>query len=577
MASPISHNPETQQPATVHQEPQKSSDPQKICITNCKHDGKTTGAARSAGQVMCSFCLHVYHKDCISYPATFTTFWPCPSCKSLAADVKSLHVKLENVITQNASLTEIVAQQQTMITSLLSLEKQVTALTLKLIPESEDSGEEDEVDDAEPQGQLLVGDSLIRDVSPTDAGLTVDSTGGATLTAIRKKLKAINPRRNRYQKLYIVAGTNDCSSKRPAEKIAQDCKSTIAVAKLVATDVTISSIPPRADNRADRSKVDTVNQLISALATEENVTFINHDDNFLFRDNSVDTTLLLADQLHLSHSGVNKLLQNLKLTDKASARNANRSQSQMKPQLQWSVPAPVPNSAPPPLMSVNTSKFIPSASDNNPSPVYFRGTQSPLSNFFEFPLSIWNMNFESSEHAYQYHKCISLSNRTAATDVLRAPTPLEAKKIGDNLRSSEDWEDSKQGVMYEILRSKSRQCPEFLQALNDSQHRTLIEDTPNAYWGRGRDSQGLNMLGRLLMTLRSELAMSRPRNFTPRPTTAPPRNAHGHTQPHDRSQQPRCFNYGEASHTKASCRHGAPLRCYACHGIGHKQKFCSYH
>ena len=564
--------PDSQGTAPV--QPLKNSDPEKVCQNTCRYDGKSIGTARQAGHVLClcSLCYHSFHKDCVNFPNVAPAFWVCPHCRSLAAEVKSLHTKLDEVLAQNASLTQILVQQQTLLTSFTTLETKVTALYSNLVSDSDDDDDQDD-DDVDPRGTLLIGDSLIRDVVPKDDTLTTDCTGGATLSTIRKKLKTINPKRRRYEKIFIVAGTNDSASKRPIEKIAEESKNMVDAAKLVCDEVVLSSIPPRADNHANKTKIDAINEHFQALSdANENVSLKNHDDNFLFRDNSVDTTLLLSDNLHLSTSGVKKLLTNLNLSEKAEPKNVNLPTRKNNT---WPTSQP---STVPPLMSLPTPPTLPlTNSCPTPQAVYFHGGGSPLSNFFETPLNIWNMNFRSSEHAFQYRKCVSTGNKTTANDVLRAPTPLLAKRTGDKITTNNTWEDTKQGAMYEILRAKSRQCPQFVQALKDSNERPLIEDTPNPYWGRGRDSQGLNMLGRLLMTLRSELSMSRPQNFTPRPAVTPPRNFHGNTQPHSKQQQLRCFNCGEASHTKSTCRHGSPLRCYSCRGLGHKQKFCRGH
>ena len=544
---------------------QKTTDPSKVCIDSCRYEGKTLGAARNAGHVFCSLCFHSYHKDCIGYPSNPVAFWPCPFCRNLAAEVKDLHTKLNTVMSQNISLMELVTQQQTILNKLTSVETKVTALSSNLIPDDL-SEDEDELEDAEAEGDLLIGDSLIRDVTPTDDSLTVDSISGATFNVIQKKIATINPRKRRYQRLFIVAGTNDTSTKKPSEKIVSDCKSTLLAAKKVASTVVLSSIPPRTDNRADKNKIDNVNLLTMALANDEDVTFTNNDNNFHFRDNTVDSSLLLPDHLHLSNCGTTKLLANLGLSEKAKIRDYRKPTPQNN---SWTNATSRPRTTPTPLMSLSTTPPL-------TTPVYFRGKGSPLSNFYEFPLSIWGMNFPSSEHAYQYKKCTATGNNTAAASVLRAPTPVNAKWIGDKIETDNKWEDLQQGTMFEILKSKARQCPQFRDALVQSQDRPLIENTPNRYWGRGNDGNGLNMLGKLLMVLRSELSSSQPSpsNFTPRPAVIPPRNLHGRTEPHARNQQLRCFNCGEASHTKTTCRHASPLRCYSCNGLGHKKKFC---
>lgn len=558
--------------------PQKNPDSTKVCIIDCQYGGKTTAAARAAGHVNCSICFHAYHKDCVNVPTDVISSWPCPSCRHVATDVRSLHAKIDSLITQNADLAAVLSQQQDIIKSLKSLDEKVATLSCKLLPDADDSSDEDEdPEDVHPEGDLVIGDSLLRDVLSTDNNLTIDSTGGATLNAIRKKLKAINPAKRKYERIFIVAGTNDTATKRPPAKIATDCRALITTAKNLASSVTLSSIPPRADNRAEKSKIDNVNQLFLTIANEEGVCFVNHDNNFLFRDDTVDSSLLLLDQLHLSTNGVSKLIANLGLSSKSKPRIYHKPPSQSNGQT-WAAVSTA-NLAPPPLMSLRPS---PSHATSPPTatpanPLYFKGSNSPLSNFFPTRLTVWNMTFKSSEHAYQHKKCVTVGNNSAAANVLQAETPLEAKNIGNSVQSNDNWKDIRQGVMYQILKLKSRQCPQFHQFLLQSCDRQLVEDTTHPYWGRGHQGNGLNMLGKLLMMLRSELSTTStlPRNFTPHPMVSPPRNFHGHTQPRSKQQQLRCFNCGEASHNLNTCRHHAQLRCYACHGLGHKQKFCT--
>ena len=115
--------------------------------------------------------------------------------------------------------------------------------------------------------------------------------------------------------------------------------------------------------------------------------------------------------------------------------------------------------------------------------------------------------------------------------------------------------------------------PTFRQQLQESKGKTLVEDTSHEYWGRGSTDTGLNMLGRLLMTLRENLPdsvqptqMSRPRHDT--------RFSTQNRYPRRNDQQPRCYRCGEKSHNINTCRHASPLRCYCCNAFGHKQKFC---
>ena len=436
----------------------------------------------------------------------------------------------------------------------------------KILPDADDTDDEDDdAADVEPTGTLLVGDSLLRDVVATDDTLTVDSTGGAQINTVCKKLGTINPRRKKYDTIITVIGTNDASTKKAPEKICSEFKALLAVVQPLASNVVVSSIPPRDDARVDPGKIDKINQLLVPILNDAGVRFVNNDTNFRYRDNSLDSSLLLADKLHLSSAGVNKLLLNLGISDKAKARQA------LRPDKRRQYPTPRTNyqQHPTPLMQVPTS--APPRSSTQDRPVLFHGARSPLSNFFPFPMNIWNLSFKSSEHAYQYRKCIHMNNNTAAADVLKAEIASQAKWIGDSIGVSQSWKDIQTTTMMEILRVKSRQCPQFVRALVNSNSRPLIEDTPNEFWGRGPNGRGQNTLGKLLTTLRTELSSNR---FTPHPTVAPPRSHTGHSSPRQSSQQLRCFNCGEASHTVDTCGLSRPLRCYQCNGTGHKKKFC---
>ena len=541
------------------------NNPPKTCKEGCQLDGKPN--TRNTSYVTCLLCSHNFHCICIGLTEIPVGSWTCPHCRLLPADVTILKSQLSELMTQNAALLEMVTKQQISLNCIQSLESKVTAVHTKMFPDAGDDSDNDEDEpDAEPSGTLLIGDSLLRDVMPTDSNLKVDSTGGAYIVNIKKKLRATNPKRRKYESVILVVGTNDASSKRPAEKISADFKNLITSAKSIATNVTVSSIPPREDNKVDREKLDTIHQMLIPITNEDGVKFINHDINFRYRDDSVDSNLLLADKLHLSTAGVDKLLLNLGLSGKAKARNGNRVTKRSTP-VANTMPLPLI----PSLMQVHTTPPQSSQFQSNDNSVLFRGAQSPLSNFFPFPLSIWNMNFKSSEHAFQYSKCVQMENKTAAAEVVNSNNALEAKRIGDKIPTTSRWHDTKQGTMYEILKAKSRQCPQFSKALMNSGNRPLVEDTDSHVWGRGANGSGLNLLGRLLTTLRAELSANK---YTPHPTVIPPRNHLGMTTPRSHSQQPRCFNCGERSHTMETCGHPPSLRCYGCGGAGHKQKFC---
>ena len=512
----------------------------------------------------------------ISQPVCWCGLWPCMQCRILPTQVQSLQRKLDSVLSQNASLTQLVTQQQIALNTLQNIERKFTAFRNKLFSDDDDTSddEDDEPEEAVPEGTLLIGDSLIQDVVTNDESMTIDCIRGATLTDIKKRLKKINPKKRRYNSLIIVAGTNDASSKRPIDKIVADYRSVIEVAKKVSASITVSSIPPRTDKKVEDHKLENINELLVPIMNEKGVRFSNNDVNFRYRDNTIDTSLLKMDGLHLAIPGVKKLLLNLNLEDLAKVQDTRPPTKPQQTVLKTVSPASS-NSAQEQfhLASKNNTKNCDFLSDR---PVYFKGEKSPLSNFYQFSFKIWNMSFPSAEHAFQYHKCVTMGNNSAAAEVRQAPSPLEAKRAGDRVTPTPRWHDLKQGAAYEIVKAKSRQCLPFYKALKDSQERLLIENTFDPYWGKGSDGKGLNMLGRLLMTLRAELCTTTTKqmNFTPAPSVRAPRNEMGSSIPRSPSQQLRCFNCGERSHTIDTCRHRHPLQCYNCHGNGHKKKYC---
>ncbi len=91
---------------------------------------------------------------------------------------------------------------------------------------------------------------------------------------------------------------------------------------------------------------------------------------------------------------------------------------------------------------------------------------------------------------------------------MKTTTAAHAKQIADEKLNTgnTDWSKDRRSIMYELLMAKSEQCPDFLSALLQSADNELVEDTSHEYWARGRNGQGQNMIGKLLMAIREGLA-----------------------------------------------------------------------
>ncbi|XP_070562124.1 uncharacterized protein [Ptychodera flava] len=160
---------------------------------------------------------------------------------------------------------------------------------------------------------ILIGDSLIRYISPKSANATVLSIPGAKINDISSHLSTAN-QDSVYNEMILQVRTNDLSNMSTTEAIISDYSNLLTLAKPLCNDrVTVVSIPPRTDTQDVQGKIDEVNHDLALLCQREGVTFIDNDCTFKFRNNSVDRSLLYRDGIHLSVKGIRKMLENAQL------------------------------------------------------------------------------------------------------------------------------------------------------------------------------------------------------------------------------------------------------------------------
>lgn len=69
-----------------------------------------------------------------------------------------------------------------------------------------------------------------------------------------------------------------------------------------------------------------------------------------------------------------------------------------------------------------------------------------------------------------------------------------------------DWDSAKIDIMYGALKCKFSTYPHLEAMLCSTAGSVLVEASPHdLFWGGGREGEGLNYLGRLLMQLRTEI------------------------------------------------------------------------
>lgn len=125
-----------------------------------------------------------------------------------------------------------------------------------------------------------------------------------------------------------------------------------------------------------------------------------------------------------------------------------------------------------------------------------------LSNFYPCKVNYCGNIFKSSEAAYQAQKCPD------RIDEFLDLSANQSKILGQKVSIRKDWDNVKDKIMYEIVYCKFTQNEDLKEKLLNTGDEYLQEgnDWYDVYWGVDiHTGKGLNMLGKILMKVRSEL------------------------------------------------------------------------
>lgn len=132
-----------------------------------------------------------------------------------------------------------------------------------------------------------------------------------------------------------------------------------------------------------------------------------------------------------------------------------------------------------------------------------------FSNFSAHPFELEGLEWPTAEHYFQAKKFAG----TEIEQVVRASrSPMDAARLGRDasLPLRPDWDQVKVDVMRRALMAKFSQNSGALEVLLSTGSARIVEHTQNdAFWGDGGDGTGRNMLGELLMEVRSVLVSTR--------------------------------------------------------------------
>nr|XP_018683346.1 PREDICTED: riboflavin biosynthesis protein PYRR, chloroplastic isoform X2 [Musa acuminata subsp. malaccensis] len=184
---------------------------------------------------------------------------------------------------------------------------------------------------------------------------------------------------------------------------------------------------------------------------------------------------------------------------------------------------PIPDLSPVIPSSDEISILDPTVSPFDTKIISFYKTWDPygaFSNYSPHPIQMPdengnNLTWSTMEHYYQAHKFVGVDNplaKDAFEQIKMAKSPEEASRLGRKLQRQHpevvraDWDSAKIDIMYGALKCKFSTYPHLEAMLCSTAGSVLVEASPHdLFWGGGREGEGLNYLGRLLMQLRTEI------------------------------------------------------------------------
>lgn len=150
--------------------------------------------------------------------------------------------------------------------------------------------------------------------------------------------------------------------------------------------------------------------------------------------------------------------------------------------------------------------------------LYFASHYSYLSNFAPSVIVHEGLVYPTAEHFYQAEKCLHAQDECKRKRVMSATTPLEAKRIADDIKSTPEWRNVRDIVMKTVVEEKFKQNPGLADQLLTTGDMVLNEATNNQHFGIGvtinsreindKSYRGANMLGQIIMGIRAQIKLA---------------------------------------------------------------------
>lgn len=148
----------------------------------------------------------------------------------------------------------------------------------------------------------------------------------------------------------------------------------------------------------------------------------------------------------------------------------------------------------------------------------FYSEHTYCSNFHPAKIRYRGSLFTSVEHAYQTLKVKDAGYEELAAEMQGILNPYSLKKIGGDIKPTDEWKQNSEELMEELIRAKFNQNPKLRYLLECDNHSEFYEMTADKRWATGvrikagvktyeqKEFKGLNLVGLILTKIKKEFS-----------------------------------------------------------------------
>ena len=128
-----------------------------------------------------------------------------------------------------------------------------------------------------------------------------------------------------------------------------------------------------------------------------------------------------------------------------------------------------------------------------------------FSNFFPCSFYFNGVKFCCSEQAFMWMKAKAFGDDETAAEILKETVPYRIKKLGRKVKNydEEKWNSLRYNIMLQVNKEKYSCNRELKEILLNTGDALLFENSPyDSIWGVGKNGNGQNLLGKVLMETR---------------------------------------------------------------------------